>query len=94
MKLGVFSPALAQMTFKEMVEYLASQGVQQLEMAAGGCPGKAHFDPDVLLKDDAKIEEVKKILADNNMSIAAISAHGNPVHPNPETARMYHEEFY
>lgn len=28
MKLGVFSPALAQMSFKEMVEYLASQGVQ------------------------------------------------------------------
>ena len=39
MKLGVFSPVLAQMSFKEMVEYLSSLGVQQLEMGAGGYPG-------------------------------------------------------
>ncbi len=93
MKLGVFSPVLAQSTFKEMIEYLASQGVDQVEMGAGGYPGKAHFDPEVLLADDAKIEEIKKILADNNMSIAAISCHGNPVHPDKATAEMYHNDF-
>ncbi len=93
MKLGVFNPVLNSMPFKEMVEYLSSLGVQQLEMGAGGSPGKAHFDPEVLLKDDAKIEEIKKILADNNMSIAAISAHGNPVHPNKEIAKKDHDEF-
>ena len=41
MKLGVFSPVLASMSFKEMVEYLSKLGVQQLEMGAGGYPGKA-----------------------------------------------------
>ena len=93
MKLGVFSPVLAQSTFKEMIEYLSSLGVQQVEMGAGGYPGKAHFDPEVLLADDAKIEEIKKILSDNNMSIAAISCHGNPVHPDKATAEMYHNDF-
>ena len=93
MKLGVFSPVLAQVSFKEMIEYLSSLGVDQVEMGAGGNPGKAHFDPEVLLKDEAKIDEIKNILADNNMSIAAISCHGNPVHPNKETARMFHEDF-
>ena len=39
------------------------------------------------------IEEIKKILADNNMSIAAISCHGNPVHPDKATAEMYHNDF-
>lgn len=93
MKLGVFSPVLASMSFKEMVEYLSKLGVDQLEMGAGGCPGKAHFDPEVLLKDEAKIEEIKQILLDNNMSIAAISCHGNPVHPNKEIAKNYHNDF-
>lgn len=93
MKLGVFSPVLAQSTFKEMIEYLSAQGVQQVEMGAGGYPGKAHFDPEVLIKDDSKIEEIKKILADNNMSIAAISCHGNPVHPDKATAEKYHNDF-
>ena len=93
MKLGVFSPVLAQMSFKEMVEYLSSLGVDQLEMGAGGYPGKAHFDPEVLLADDTKIEEIKQILDDNNMSIAAISCHGNPVHPNKKIADEYHRDF-
>ena len=93
MKLGVFSPVLAAMSFKEMVEYLSKLGVDQLEMGAGGCPGKAHFDPEVLLKSDAAIDEIKQILSDNNMSIAAISCHGNPVHPNKEIAKRYHDDF-
>ena len=67
MKLGVFSPVLAALSFKEMIEYLSSLGVEQVEMGAGGCPGKAHFDPEVLLADDKKIDEIKKILADNNI---------------------------
>ncbi len=93
MKLGVFSPVLAEMPFKEMVEYLAALGVQQLEMGAGGYPGKAHFDPEVLLSDESKIDEIKQILADNNMTIAAISCHGNAVHPNKEIAQQYHNDF-
>ena len=71
MKLGVFSPVLAEMSFENMVEYLSSLGVQQLEMGAGGYPGKAHFDPEVLLADDTKIEEIKNILTNNNMTTTA-----------------------
>ena len=93
MKLGVFSPVLASMSFKEMVEYLSKLGVQQLEMGAGGYPGKAHFDPEVLLKNDTAIDEIKGILKDNNMSIAAISCHGNPVHPKKEIADKFHNDF-
>ncbi len=93
MKLGVFSPVLAEMSFENMVEYLSSLGVQQLEMGAGGYPGKAHFDPEVLLADDTKIEEIKNILTNNNMTIAAISCHGNPVHPNREIAQKFHKDF-
>lgn len=93
MKLGVFSPVLASMSFKEMVEYLSKLGVQQLEMGAGGYPGKAHFNPEVLLQSDAAIDEIKGILKDNNMSIAAISCHGNPVHPTKEIADKFHNDF-
>jgi len=59
MKLGVFSPVLASLSFREMIEYLASLGVEQVEMGAGGCPGKAHFDPEVLLADESKIEDIE-----------------------------------
>ena len=93
MKLGVFSPVLNALSFKDMIEYLSSLGVEQVEMGAGGCPGKAHFDPEYLLANPEEIEEIKRILDKNNMEISAISCHGNPVHPDKATAKVYHDDF-
>ena len=78
MKLGVFNPVLAGMTFEEAMKYLADSGVQAVEIGAGGFPGKAHCDPAVLLNDEEKFEHVKKVLKDNNLEIAALSTHGCP----------------
>ena len=93
MKLGVFNAVLAGMTFEDAMKYLADSGVQAVEIGCGGYPGKAHCDPAVLLKDEAKLEHFKKVLKDNNLEISALSAHGNPVHPDPEVAKRYHDDF-
>ena len=93
MKLGVFNPVLAGMTFEEAMKYLADSGVQAVEIGAGGFPGKAHCDPAVLLNDEEKFEHVKKVLKDNNLEIAALSTHGNPVHPDPEIAKKFRDDF-
>ena len=93
MKLGVLTNLLADRPFKEAVAYLKSLGVEALEIGCGGYPGKAHCDPEVLLNDEAKLDEFKKIIADAGMVIDALSAHGNPVHPNKEIAAQYHKDF-
>ena len=46
-----------------------------------------------LLNDEAKLEHFKQVLKDNNLEISALSAHGNPVHPDPEVAKAYREDF-
>lgn len=93
MKLGVFNPVLAGMTFEDAMKYLADSGVQAVEIGAGGFPGKAHCDPAVLLNDEEKFEHFKKVLKDNNLEIAALSTHGNPVHPDPEMAKKFRDDF-
>lgn len=93
MKLGVLTVPLGSMPLKEAAEYLAGLGVQALELGAGGCPGKAHLDPEKLLGHKDKIDEVKKIMKDNNLEISVLSTHGNAVHPNKEIAKMYHDDF-
>ena len=55
MKLGVFTVALANKSFEDACKYLSSHGVEMIEVGCGGYPGKAHADPEVLLKDDKKI---------------------------------------
>ncbi len=93
MKLGVLTVPLGSMPLKEAAEYLAGLGVQALELGAGGCPGKAHLNPEELLGHKDKIDEIKKIMKDNNLEISVLSTHGNAVHPNKEIAKMYHDDF-
>ena len=93
MKLGVLTVPLGDMSLKETAEYLSGLGVQALEIGAGGYPGAAHLNPAELLGDKAKIAEIKEIMKANNLEIAALSCHGNNVHPNKEVAAKFHSEF-
>ena len=62
MKLSVFTVLLQDRPFDEACAYLASRGVQAVEIGCGGFPGKAHCDPKKLLKDPAKIDALKATL--------------------------------
>ena len=64
-----------------------------MEVGCGGYPGKAHCDPAVLLSDPKKLQAFKDTFARSGLTISALSAHGNAVHPVPEIAKAYHEDF-
>jgi len=93
MNLSVMSPVLNSMGLEDAIKYLSGLGVDSLELGAGGYPGKAHMDPEDFLAHPEKIEELKNILDKYNMKISAIACHGNPVHPNKETAMKFHNDF-
>ena len=93
MKLGVMNPVLYDRSFEEAAKYLNSLGVQAIEIGVGGYPGNKHVNAHECLENPAKIEEIKRIVAENNLVISALSCHGNPVHPNKEIAKTFHDDF-
>ena len=93
MKLGTFTAALADLPFEEACAFLAENGVQMVEIGCGGFPGKAHCDAKVFLEDDSKCEALLNTLKKYNLEISALSCHGNMVHPNPEIAKQFQEDF-
>ncbi|MGI6238870.1 MAG: sugar phosphate isomerase/epimerase family protein [Christensenellales bacterium] len=93
MKLSVFAVLLQDQSFDEACKYLSEQGVQAVEIGCGGYPGKAHCDPEALLKDPAQIDALRATLSKYHLEIAALSAHGNPVHPDPAIAKSFHDDF-
>lgn len=93
MKLGVMSPVLGGLSLEEMIKYLSSLGVQSLELGCGGYPGKAHCDGADFLAHPEKIENLKKVLAENNMELSALACHGNPLHPDKEIAERFEKDF-
>lgn len=64
-----------------------------MELGAGGYTNDAHLNPAALLANEGKIEELKNLLEKYNLTISALSCHGNPVNPNPEIARRDHKTF-
>lgn len=86
MKLGVLTVALQDMPLDSALGFLKEQGVETVEIGCGGCPGTAHCDPEVLLKDDLALEEFKAAFKKHGLEISALSTHCNPVHPNKEQA--------
>lgn len=93
MKLGVFTSSLGDRSLKETCEFLAERGVQMVEIGCGGFAGGAHCDAKELLADEKKREIFSDTIRNYGLEISALSAHGNMVHPNPETAHRFEEVF-
>ncbi len=93
MKLGVFTVLLGAQPLREACQYLAKAGVQAVEIGCGGNPGKAHCDPKALLSDGAQLKAFQSAIEDNGLTLAALSVHGNGVHPDPAVAKAAHDDF-
>jgi sugar phosphate isomerase/epimerase len=93
MKLSVFSVVLGNQSFPQACAYLESKGVQAIEIGCGGNPGKEHCDPKVLLHDKNKLKEFVDTLKQHNLEISALSVHGNPIHPDADVAKGFHDDF-
>lgn len=93
MKLGVFTVLFSGKPFEKTLEYLSAIGVQAVEIGTGGYPGKAHCNPDVLLKDDGLCMKFKDTVLKYNLEISALSCHGNPVHPQKDIACKFNDDF-
>ena len=87
MKLGVFTPLFNNLSFDEMIEKVAEQGLQMVEIGTGGSPGSAHCDVDALLASSDKRKEYQAKLNDKGLEISAFSAHHNPISPKPAEAK-------
>ena len=93
LKLGVLTVPLQGQPADKAFAYLHSLGVQCVELGTGGYTNHNHCNPDLLLAEEGRIAELKELLAKNELTIAALSCHGNPVHPDKALAAEYHRVF-
>ena len=94
MKLGVINVLFGNKPLEETLKYFKSIGIEELEVGAGGYPGKAHCDPEVLLSDEKKFNEFKSLFEKYDLKINALGCHGNPVHPDKEIADKFRSDWH
>ena len=93
MKIGVITVLFGDRPLADALDYISTLGVTELEIGGGGYPGKAHCVPSEFIADKSKRDEFIKTIRDRGMHISALSAHGNPVHPDKVIAKSYHDDF-
>jgi sugar phosphate isomerase/epimerase len=86
LRVGVFTPLLAQLPLVDVLKKLSTHGIKTVELGTGNYPGGAHCDLS-MLQNKTALREFKTLLDDHGVTISALSCHGNPLHPNPALAR-------
>jgi DNA-(apurinic or apyrimidinic site) lyase len=86
MYIGVLTVPLGDQSLDETLSYLASIGVDTVELGCGGYPGEDHLDRAATLDDDSAQAALRATLDEYDMSVSALATHNNPLHPDDERA--------
>ena len=92
MKLSVLANLYGSKPLDEALKIISSLGVHSVEIGAGGYPGKDHCNPAELLADEKKFNEFVATFKKYDVEICALACHGNPVHPDKEIAKSFHDD--
>lgn len=90
MRVGVFTALLSQLPLADVIAKLKALGVTTVELGTGNYPGDPHCKLS-MLDNASAVKEFRKRLADNGISISALSCHGNPLHPDRDTGEPHRE---
>lgn len=93
MKLGVFAVLFGDRPLEEALDIIADAGLEAVEIGTGGYPGATHCDPVELLENESKLEKFKQAIEERNLTISALSCHGNPLHPDQDISQKHHQQF-
>ena len=89
MKIGVLTVLLGGLELPKALDYLKRVGVEAVEIGCGGYPGDAHCKAADLLKDDQKREAFREAIASRDLTLSALSMHGNALHPDKAFAAKH-----
>lgn len=93
MKLSVLANLYHDKTLEETLQALTALGVHTVELGAGGYPGKTQCDPAKLLADEGAYRKFTETLKKYDVTVCALAAHGNALHPDRAIAKQFDTDF-
>lgn len=93
MKIGLFIALFGDKSLEEALDTAVEEGVQAVEIGAGAYPGSPHIDVPKLLESKSDRDKLMKAISKRELTLSALSVHGNPLHPVKKTAKEHHDVF-
>lgn len=83
MKIGLVSDSLAHLSVDEVIKTASELKLDCIEFATGNWSTAPHLDLEKLLSSANARAEFMSKLRDHGLTISALNANGNPIHPGP-----------
>jgi sugar phosphate isomerase/epimerase len=93
MRIGIFTALFGHLPIEEALDRVVGAGVSAVEIGTGGFSVSHHCPVDKLLESTAARQEYMDAIASRGLILSAFSCHGNPIHPNPQTAKKADDDF-
>lgn len=93
MKIGLVSDSLAHLPVDEVIKTAAELKLDCIEFATGNWSTAPHLNLEKLLSSTYARAELKSKLDDNGLTLSALNANGNPMHPG-ETGKIHSDCLY
>lgn len=90
MRLGIFTALFGQLTLDQVIPKLKKLNISTVELGTGNYPGDPHLKLEYLENIGGHDDFLKK-LNDAELTISALSCHGNPLHPDIEQRAKFQE---
>ena len=81
MRIGVYSDAFGNLSFEDFLKTCQTLGIGEIELGVGNWSSAPHVDLDGLLESEARRDEMKGLLKDHGIRLAAFNCSGNPLAP-------------
>ena len=93
MKLGVMANVFMDKKWEDACKAAKDAGLSAIEPGSGGFVGKAHCNPQELLKDSDLLKGWLDAVKKNGLEISAFACHGNMLHPDKKVADEHIADF-
>ena len=94
MKIGLFTDVLQDLAFTDALDWIATQGIQAVEIGTGNFSNAPHCDIDQLLNDADARARFKDSLEGRGLALSALNCNGNLLDPHPERGKRSQDVFY
>lgn len=92
MKLGALTRSLYDRPLDKALTFLASLGLETVEIGCGAYDGTKHCNAKKLLQNPEKLKEFEWVVKESGLTISALACHANPLHPSEKFASAHRED--
>jgi sugar phosphate isomerase/epimerase len=88
MKIGLFTDGFMDLSFEEALDATARLGIQMIEIGTGNFSPAPHCHLSALLESETSRRTFLEAITVRGLHLAALNCSGNPLHPDPQVARL------